>query len=337
MTAGTGQKVLVTGVSGYIGLHCAAELLEQGYSVRGTLRSAAREASVRRAVGSVSARADEIEFAQADLLDDAGWSEAVSGCDFVLHVASPFIMGEPKDPNDLIKPAVEGTQRVLKAAAAAGIRRVVLTSSTVAVSSDMVSGTGGPDDWADPDQVGSYAKSKILAERAAWRFVEAQDGDDAMELVVINPGGVMGPCLTGEPRGTSTTMVSDMINGKMPMIPEIAVGMVDVRDVAKVHIRALSVPEAAGQRFILASEEPVEMMHLAKTLKEAGFSKVSTRKAPGLLLRFMALFSADVRGMVTFLGRKVRADNRSTKEVLDWEPTPMETSLIEMAQSMPKP
>ena len=334
MTNAHEETVLVTGISGYIGLHCAKELQANGYKVRGTVRSQDKAALATTALARAGVRAEEISFVEADLLDDSGWAEAMAGCDYVLHVASPFIMGEPDDPDELIRPAVDGTNRILSFAQAAGIKRVVLTSSTVAVSSDMESGTGGPGDWPDPDKVGTYAKSKILAERAAWRFVEARGEVEGFDLVVINPGGVMGPCLTGKARGTSTTMISDMINGKMPMIPDISVGLVDVRDVAMVHVTALKMAEAAGQRFILASEEPIPMMHVAETLKRAGYDKVSTRKAPSLLLRFLALFSKDVRGMATFLGRKVRADNRTTRELLGWKPTPMKTSLVDMAQSL---
>jgi dihydroflavonol-4-reductase len=336
MSSHAETTVLVTGVSGYVGQHCAAELLRKGYSVRGTVRSKAKADTIKAALGRVSDRVDALEFVQADLLQDAGWAEAIKGCTYVLHVASPFIMGEPKDPNDLIKPAVEGTERVLGFAKEGGVKRVVLTSSTVAISSDMESGICGPDDWADPEKVGSYAKSKILAERAAWRFVDAQSSDNPMELVVINPGGIMGPTLTGQATGTSTSMISDMIRGKMPMIPDIAVGMVDVRDVAQVHVSALGIPEAAGQRFVLASEEAIPMIKVAQTLKSEGYNKVSTRKAPSILLKMMAPFSKDVKGMVSFLGRKVRSDNSATKEVLGWVPTPIETSLVDMAASLHK-
>jgi dihydroflavonol-4-reductase len=320
-------------VSGYVGQHCAAELLGRGYTVRGTIRSNAKGERIRAALSSVSDRIEALSFHEADLLSDDGWAEAMKGCEYVLHVASPFIMGEPDHPDDLIKPAVEGTQRVLSFASAAGVSRIVVTSSTVAVSSDMEEGTGGPEDWADPEKVGSYAKSKILAERAAWRFMES-DSAGGMELVVINPGGIMGPSLTGEPAGTSTTMIADMIRGKMPMIPDIALGMVDVRDVARVHANALTATEAAGQRFVLASDEPVPMIRVAQMLKSAGYDKVSTRKAPTLLLKMMAPFSKDVKGMVSFLGRRIRSDNTTTRSVLGWEPTPMETSIVEMAASL---
>lgn len=334
METANGEKVLVTGVSGYIGHHCAAELLLKGYNVRGTLRTMSKGAKIVESLKEISDRAETLEFVETDLLSDAGWEAAMAGCDYVLHVASPFIMGEPSDPNDLIQPAVEGTERVLSFAKKAGVKRVVLTSSTVAVSSDMETGVGGPDDWADPDKVGSYAKSKILAERAAWNFINAQEGTDAMDMVVVNPGGVMGPTLTGTLTGTSVSMIHDMILGKMPMIPDIAVGMVDVRDVAKVHVHAISADNAVGKRFILASTEAIPMMRIAEILKSNGYDKVSTRKAPNFMLKFMALFSKDVKGMVSFLGRKVGSDNQATKDILAWQPTPIETSIIDMAQSI---
>ena len=268
-------KVLVTGISGYIGHHCAAELLVQGYTVRGTVRSLSKKDAVIAGVKKVSDKAETIEFVEADLLDDAGWEAALSGCDYVLHVASPFIMGEPDHPDDLIRPAVEGTNRVLAFAKEAGVKRTVVTSSTVAISSDKVEGVAGPDDWADPNVVSSYAKSKILAERAAWDFVATAD---SMELVVINPGGVMGPTLTGTLTGTSMRMVHEMLQGKMPMIPDINVSMVDVRDVAAVHVKALETKEAAGKRFVLASSEAIPMMRIAEILKSSGYEKVSTQE-----------------------------------------------------------
>jgi len=327
------KTVLVTGISGYIGHHCAAELLLQGYNVRGTVRDLLKGDTVVSGVQKVSDRAQSIEFFKTDLLSEDGWAAAMNGCDYVLHVASPFIMGEPSDPNQLIQPAVEGTKRVLKYAKEAGVKRIVLTSSTVAISSDKIGGIAVPTDWAEPDQVGSYAKSKILAERAAWDFMEAHT-NEAMELVVINPGGVMGPTLTGTRTGTSVNMIHEMMQGKMPMIPDIAIGMVDVRDVAKIHVNAIKADNVVGKRFILASSEAIPMMQIAEILKSNGYPKVSTKKAPNFMLKFMALFNKDVKGMVSFLGRKVGHDISETQSVLGWEPTPIETSIIDMARSI---
>ena len=156
-----------------------------------------------------------------------------------------------------------------------------------------------------------------------------------MELVVLNPGGVMGPTLVGTLTGTSVGMMHDMLHGKMTMIPDIALGMVDVRDVAKIHVKAISTPEAAGKRFVLASSEAIPMMRIAKLLRLYGYSKVSTRKAPDLLLKFMALFNRDLKGVVSFLGHKVGYDNSETKSILGWKPTPIDISIVEMASSLP--
>jgi dihydroflavonol-4-reductase len=240
-------------------------------------------------------------------------------------------MAEPKDENDLIAPAVEGTQRVLAAAQRAGVKRLVLTSSTVAITTGKESGTYGPDAWSDVDaKIGTYAKSKTLAERAAWKAAEG----GAMELVVINPGGVFGPSLGAQLDGQSVAMMSDMIAGKVPMIPDVAMGMIDVRDVARLHVKALTALGVAGKRFIAASAEPVSMETMASALRRAGFSKVPSRRAPSFMLRFAALFDREARGMVPFLGKKAALDNRATFELLDWKPTPIETSFAEMAKAL---
>ena len=209
-------KVMVTGITGYIGQHCGAELLRQGYEVLGTVRSMEKADMVREGIARV-APIENLTFVEADLLSDKGWKDAMDGCTYVLHVASPFIIAAPKDENEIISPAVDGTLRVLSAAKAAGIKRVVLTSSTVAVISGKLSGHYGTDSWSDPDaDIGTYAKSKTLAERVAWEFADT----NSIDLVVINPGGVLGPTLTGRVEGESLTFISDIINGKYPLVPD---------------------------------------------------------------------------------------------------------------------
>jgi len=211
------------------------------------------------------------------------------------------------------------------------VKRLVLTSSTFAVVAGKASGTYGPDAWSDTGGViGAYAKSKTLAERAAWQAAES----GSMELVVINPGAVFGPSLGATIDGQSVAMISKMIAGQLPMIPDIAMGMIDVRDVARLHVKALGVPAAAGKRFIAASAEPVAMATMASVLRSAGYSKVPSRLAPSVLLRLMGLFDREARGMAPFLGKKASFDNRATLELLDWTPTPIETSLKEMAQAL---
>ncbi len=324
------ERVVVTGITGYIGQHVGAELLREGYEVVGTIRSQSKADATRSAIGKV-APVDKLSFVEADLLSDDGWDEAMQGCTYVLHVASPFTIGEPKDENELIAPAVDGTKRVMAAAQRAGVQRLVLTSSVVAMTSGKDSGRYGPDAWSDTDAgISTYAKSKTLAEQAAWTAAESHE----MELTVINPGGVFGPSLGAEIDGQSITMMSDMIAGKMPMLPDIALGMVDVRDVARLHVRALTAEGAAGQRFIAACAEPIEFRTVAGILKEAGHDKVSTRKAPTFLLKLLALFDRDVKGMLPMIGKRAAYDNSATIDVLDWEPTPMETSVKDMAASI---
>ena len=325
-----GERVLLTGVTGYIGQHCAAELLRQGFEVVGTVRSRAKADATRAAIAK-AASVDRLSFVEADLLSDKGWDEAMKGCAFVMHVASPFVLAEPKDENELIVPAVDGTRRVVAAARRAGVKRLVLTSSTFAIVAGKDSGRYGPDAWSDTGaNIGAYAKSKTLAERAAW--AAAKGG--AMELTVIAPGAVFGPSLGARMDGQSVAMMTAMIGGKMPMVPDLAMGMVDVRDVARLHVKAMTADGAAGRRFIAASAEPVEMATVASVLKKAGYAKAPSRKAPTVLLRVMGLFDREVRGMLPFIGRAASFDNSATFGALEWKPTPIETSFREMAASI---
>ena len=324
------KSVLVTGITGYIGQHCAAELLNQGYSVVGTVRSQGKATSTRDAIRKV-APVDRLTFAEADLLSDKGWDAAMKGCEYVLHVASPFHMKEPKDENEMIAPAVDGTKRVISAAQRNGVKRLVLTSSTFAIIAGRASGHYSPADWSDTESnIGAYAKSKTLAERAAWK---ANEGS-AMELVVINPGAVFGPSIGAQPDAQNIAMVTKMIQGKVPMIPDVGMGMIDVRDVARLHVKAMIAPGAAGKRFIAASAEPIEMASVAGILKNAGYSKVPSRRAPSFLLKFAALFDPEAKGMIPFLGQRASFDNKATFEILEWRPTPIETSFKEMAAAI---
>jgi len=324
------ERVLLTGVTGYIGQHCAAELLRQGFEVVGTIRSRTKADATRTALAKV-APVDRLGFVEADLLSDKGWDEALQGCTFAMHVASPFVLAEPKDENEMITPAVEGTLRVIAAAQRARVKRMVLTSSTFAMIAGKDTGRYGPDAWSDTNaNIGAYAKSKTLAERAAW--TAAKDGD--MELTVIAPGAVFGPSLGAALEGQSVTMMAAMIGGKMPMIPDMSMGMVDVRDVARLHVKAMKADGAAGRRFIAASAEPIEMATMADVLRRAGYTKVPSRRAPTFLLRIMGMFDREVRGMLPFIGKVASYDNSATLDLLQWTPTPIETSFREMAAAL---
>jgi len=324
------KRVLVTGITGYIGQHIAAELLTQQYEVVGTVRSLEKAQNTKVALSSLPG-ATNVVYMEADLLSDAGWENAIKDCDYVIHVASPFILAEPKDETLMITPAVEGTKRVINEAIKAGVERVVLTSSVVSMTSGMPSGTYGPESWSDVTKnIGAYAKSKTLAERAAWESIQGS----AIELVSINPGFVLGPSLGTAGEGTSETLIANLINGKMPAIPNIAMGMVDVRDIARLHVAALQAPHVSGKRLIASSSQPIPMSYLAEVLRKAGYSKAPSLKAPNFAIKIMALFDREVKGMVPNLGVKIAYDNHETFELLNWKPTPLEITFVEMAEAI---
>ena len=283
------KKVLVTGISGYIGNHCAVELLKNGYSVRGSLRDLSKSEETIKAIKKEITPNDNLDFCKLDLLKDDGWDEAMKGCQYVLHVASPYINFEPKDENLYIKPALEGTNRALKAAKKAGVKRFIVTSSMVAMMGDADKSINlNHKSWTNLEakNVTAYMKSKTLAEKSAWKFIENQKDGKKMELVVINPGPVFGPTLSGNLDGASMVLFKKMIEGKMPMVPKAALNMSDVRDIAKIHMLALENKNANGKRFIVTTEKPYKFQELAQILKSNGYNKVSTIQAPNFLLKF---------------------------------------------------
>jgi len=327
------DTVLVTGVSGYVGQHCAAELLRQGFRVRGSLRNARMADAVRDGIARV-APVEHLDFVALDLRADAGWDAAMAGCRFALHVASPYVLAEPRDTATLIEPAVQGTRRALAAARRAGVERVVVTSSVVAMNGHMTTGTFGPNDWTDLDapNLHAYVRSKTLAERAAWDLVHEEP--DGPELVTINPGAVYGPTLTGDASGQSLKWVAAILRGKVPLFARFYFTMVDVRDVALLHVRAMTRPGAAGKRYVAASREAVPFVRIAEILAANGYPKLSTRTAPDALIRVMGLFDAEIRGLVTYLGKRVGADNTATLRDLEWTPIPFEQTVLDTAASL---
>ena len=329
------KKVLVTGASGFIAEHCIIELLKNGYSVKGSLRSMNREQEVRDAV-KTETDDTKLEFCKLDLLEDDGWEDAMWDCDYLMHVASPFVIEDPEDENELIKPAKEGTLRALNAAKKAGIKRVVLTSSVAAVNSHMMSGTSDHTTWTDINSkyVTPYQKSKTIAEKAAWDFYNNQDSNNKMELAVINPGGVMGPQLGNDLGGASTQIVSQLISGKFPMIPALSFPFIDVRDVAILHLKAMTTPDADGKRFIAAHSEPTWMYQVAEVLSAAGYEKIKLKKAPSFMLKLIGLFDNKTKSLVPMLDKYVPCDNSQTVKVLNWEPMPWEQAFIEHAKSI---
>ena len=330
------NTTLLTGISGYIGLHCAKELLDAGYSVRGSIRDQVKSQEVLDTLAAASVNTKNLTLIKLDLTSDHGWDEAAAGCEFVMHVASPFIMANPKEPKDLISPAVDGTLRALRAAKKAGVKRLVLTSSIFSMMGSMKTGTFNPSDWTDVDapDINTYTKSKTLAEKAAWDFINEQSDDAPMELTVIAPGGVFGPPMGRNITGQSMSMLVQMLGGKMPMVPKTAFPMVDVRDVAKLHVQALALPKAAGKRIIAASSEPSGFQSAAKFLKDEGYNGPSTRIAPNFLLRLLANFDRNVKGMLGILGMQLGSDNSQTRDLFDWTPITFKQSVLETAAAV---
>lgn len=328
--------VLVTGGTGFIGGWCIVGLLQQGYTVRTTVRDRAREGAVRSALGKAVDPQNRLTFYQAELTADAGWDEAVTGCDYVLHVASPLGIAEPKDPNVLIVPAREGAKRAIAAAMKAGVKRVVMTSSVAATSNGIVVGDNTADEtvWTDVNapKVSAYAKSKTLAERAAWDLIATSKGTT---LATVNPSLVLGPILNRDGLG-SVQVVQRLLSGNVPGLPRLGFSVVDVRDVADLHIRAMTAPEAAGQRFIAANEFSwmTEMAALLRANLGDKASKVPTRKVPDFVLRLVAIFDKDLGSVTSGLGKRHDYSSAKAKKLLGWKPRALKDTVLDCAKSL---
>jgi len=329
------ETVLVSGGSGFLGGWCIVELLKGGYEVRTTVRDLGREGELREAVGSQVDAGERLTVLAADLTRDQGWAEAVAGCEYVLHVASPFPPAQPKDPHELIVPAREGTLRVLRAALAAGVERTVVTSSVAAIAG----GAKGPGplteaDWTDLDfpELSPYVRSKTIAERAAWQLAEEEGARG--KLATVNPGAIVGPLLHRDPSFSLQT-VQRLLEGT-PGVPRIGFSFVDVRDVADLHLKAMLAPEAGGERFIAVAEflwlEEVASVLRRELGPEA--KKVPTRKVPDLLVRLMGRFDPSVRSIVNQLGKKLTYSSQKARTTLGWSPRPVPESIADTGRSM---
>ncbi|MBN9566765.1 MAG: aldehyde reductase [Alphaproteobacteria bacterium] len=333
------STVLVTGGSGFIGSHAILQLLHAGHQIRTTVRNLAREADVRAMLreGGMDA-GDRLRFLAADLENDTGWPEAVAGCEYVLHVASPFPERLPSDENELIVPAREGALRVLRAARDAGVKRVVLTSSFAAIGYGHAEQTAPFDEtnWTELNGPGlsAYVKSKTIAERAAWDFIAGDGG--GLELSVVNPVGVLGPVL-GADFSTSILLVQRLMNGALPGAPRLYFGIVDVRDVADLHIRAMIDPAAKGERFLAIAGDVLSIREIAVILKArmgAAAGRVPTRQLPNWLLRLAALRDPAIRQLVPELGKKKGATGEKARRLLGWAPRTAEDAITATAESL---
>lgn len=330
--------VLVTGGAGFIAVHCILQLLEAGYQVRASLRSLNRQAQVRTMLKEGGQDVGErLTFVEADLSADAPWNQAVSHCTYVLHVASPTPILRYKHEDEMIIPAREGVLRVLRASRDAGVKRVVLTSAIGAIVYGHPEQTAPYDETSWTNVVGkapAYQKSKTLAERAAWEFIK-QEGN-GLELSAVNPVTVLGPVL-GPDYSHSIHLIKNLLTGKMPGCPKVNSGFVDVRDVADLHLRAMTHPAAKGERFIATAGESVWLIEIAKILKAhlgQDASQVNARELPNTLLRLAALKDPMVKSMIPLLGRLMNVTSAKAIRLLDWSPRSTEEAVLATAESL---
>jgi dihydroflavonol-4-reductase len=333
----SGERVLVTGGTGYLARWCIRLLLERGYDVHTTVRDQSAEAGLRALV-SPDADPGRLRAFPVDLLRDDGWKQAADSCDYVLHVASPFPPAQPKDADELIVPARDGTIRVLDAAYAAGARRVVITSSIAAIRNTGTAEAERPfseEDWASPGNRAAtpYDRSKLAAEQAAWDH--ARDTGHTARLSVINPGAIIGPLL-GPRRTYSLQTIERLLTGSMPAIPRLGFPFADVRDVADLHLLAMTDPAAAGQRFIGTGPFRwlTEVAAILRSELGAGASRVPARRAPDWLIRLIARFDPGVRTFVDELGHRVDYSAAKAETLLGWTPRPVADSVIDCARSI---
>ena len=327
------EKVLVTGATGFIGLHCIKQLLDRGYSVNGTLRSQDRQTEVVDSLERNNTPTRHLSLFEVDLNRDSGWDSAIRDCNYVLHVASPFVLTD-EDEDFFVKPAVEGVQRALKFSKKHNVKKVILTSSFAAIHETLNDRQESFDeeDWSNPNKPGIsfYAKSKTRAELAAWEFMEMENPD--FSLTVINPVLVMGPSLSKDV-GTSNSLVKNMINGSVPGTPKIHIGIVDVRDVASAHILAMESSGANGERIIV-SEKELWVHEVAAILRDAGFNKTPKVEFPKWLMKVVALFRKDLALMVPMIGKRRDVSSSKARELLGWKPMKAELSIIDTAQQL---
>lgn len=332
------KKVLLTGISGFLGSHTAIQLLERGYEVVGTMRDLKRAGTIKKIISQHTKHVDSLHFEEVDLMDKSRWETLTKGVDYVQHIASPFPRQLPKNDNELIIPAKTGVLNVLSAASKNKVKRVVLTSSIASVAYGKPekerNGTFNEKHWTDETNIKDttpYFRSKTIAEKAAWEFM-AND-NSGLELATILPGAILGPVLE-EDFGTSANIVIKLLDGSSPAIPDLCFDIVDVRSVADLHIKAMETPEASGNRY-LATTKMLSMKQVASILKEAyPDRKIPSRVVPDLLIRLFSNFQTELKPTLFDLGYRRRTDNSKAKTELGWQPIPANEAILACASSL---
>ena len=329
------EKVFVSGGSGYIALHCITKLINKGFFVKTSLRSMNRQSEVIESISKVIDCTNKIEFCELDLTKDEGWDDAIKGCDYVLHVASPLMLGFPKKPDDIILPAVNGLKRCIASAVKNKVKRFVMTSSFAAIGSGTKNKTTFDDnDWTDLDNpdLNPYNISKTKAEMALWDYIKSLDEDQKIEVCTINPTVVIGPSLSHDVGG-SNLAISKLLDGSMPFSAKFGIDLVDVQDVADMHIEAMLNKGAPGKRFLLSSQT-IWYSEISKILRSNGFKKSPKYIAPNLLIKLFSLFDKEVRLILDRLGIKYKLKTNNANQILNWSPKSIEKAIINTAKQL---
>ena len=327
------KKVLVTGASGYIARQCISDLLKSGYYVKGSLRDLSKSHEIRESLNSLNT--DNLEFCKLDLLKDEGWLEAASDCDFLIHIASPFIIEEPKDEKTLIEPALKGTLRALNAADKSNIKKVVLTSSMASIAYGHKKNICNENDWTDlSGDAGAYIKSKTIAEKAAWDYFN-NEKNKSFQMTTIHPGMVLGPLLSKKTFGASAQLILNMIGGKYPALPDLYFTVVDVRDVSKLHIQSLENSKSDNKRIIATSKNCISFLEISSILRKLGFEKTPTNLIPNKVINSLAPFNKEMRSTSFMIKRGCyETDISKTKEIFNWNEITLEKTLKDMTKSL---
>ncbi len=328
------EKVFVSGGTGYIALHCIAKLIKNGYRVKTSLRSLNRKNEVISSISNIVNCENKIEFCELDLLKDEGWDNAIKGCQYVLHTASPVSLLLTHEPNSLIKPAVDGLERCLKSAVKNKVKKFVMTSSFSAIGAGSKDFELDDNNWTDlkNPNISPYDISKTKAEMFMWKYINDLDDSMKIEVCSINPVIVIGPSLSKDV-GVSNTVIKKLLDGSSPMTPKFGINLVDVKDVADMHVEAMVNKHASGKRFLL-SAETMWFPKVSKILRENHFIKAPRFTAPNFLIKILALFDKELKIVLFYLGFKNSLHTNNASKILNWKPRKINNAIIDTAKQL---